>query len=57
MEKNNKRNGVAKKYYSNGQLEKEATYKNDVLDGPAKIYNKNGQLESEAIYKNGQQVK
>ena len=37
-DKNGKLDGLAKKYYPNGKIEYEETYKNNILDGTAKMY-------------------
>ena len=41
-----------KSYYENGQVKKEANYKNDKLEGPYTLYHENGQVKEETNYKN-----
>ncbi len=47
------KNGWAKKYYSNGQLQYEMQMKNDVQDGLYHFYNESNQLVIEEIFKDG----
>lgn len=49
--KNNRREGIWKKYYSSGGLKHEITYKNGKPDGYAKFYYENGNISEEGIWK------
>lgn len=49
--KNNRKTGIWKTYYLNGNLKSEITYKNNRPDGHAKIYYENGKLSEEGIWK------
>ena len=49
--KDNIENGLSKSWYENGQMEKEASFKNGKLDGKSILWYKNGQKKSEAVYK------
>ena len=42
--------GLARRFYSNGQLWAQATYKDGKLNGLARVWNKNGELEKEVSY-------
>lgn len=44
---------VEKKYYENGNIKEEITFKNGKREGPAKIYYENGALQIQGTYKNG----
>ena len=45
--------GEVQSFYSNGNLESEAKYKDGKTEGVAKIYYENGNLKSEVNYKDG----
>ena len=44
-----------KRYYDNGQLERQGTYKDGKPDGPVKTYHDNGQFRTEENYKDGKE--
>ncbi len=46
---------VRKNYYSSGQLQEEANYKDGKQEGINKIYYESGRLQAEANYKDGKQ--
>ena len=46
-------NGVVDSYYSNGQLEERATYKDDELEGLRETWRINGEPWKRETYKNG----
>jgi len=48
---NNRKTGIWKTYYLNGNLKSEITYLNNTPNGPAKIYYENGKLSEEGIWK------
>ncbi len=48
---NNRKTGIWKTYYSNGNLKSEITYENNQPDGYAKIYYENGKTSEEGIWK------
>jgi len=48
--------GGCKKYYENGQLEAEETYRDGKKNGPYKLYTENGQLKEEGIAKDGERM-
>ena len=48
---NNRKTGLWKTYYINGNLKSEITYKNNRPDGYAKIYYENGKLSEEGLWK------
>ncbi len=48
---NNRKTGIWKTYFLNGNLKSEITYKNNQPDGYAKIYYENGKLSEEGIWK------
>jgi antitoxin component YwqK of YwqJK toxin-antitoxin module len=45
--------GLAKRWYENGQLRSEANYKDGEEDGLSKSWHSNGQLKLESNYKDG----
>lgn len=47
--------GVVKRYYENGKLRGEATYKNGKKNGIVKWYHKNGNLRGEITYRDGKE--
>lgn len=47
-------NGIARIYYSSGQLQHELSYKNGKRDGITKRFDETGKLKSYYTYKNGQ---
>jgi MORN repeat variant len=47
------KNGAYKKWYKNGQLIEECTYKDGELDGLCRRWYENGQLKEECTYKRG----
>ena len=47
-----KKEGLCKLYYENGNLKSESTFKNDKTEGLYKTYYENGNLKSEVTYKN-----
>ena len=49
--KNNKKNGVWKKYYKSGSIKSEITYLNNIPTGYAKFYYENGNVSEEGIWK------
>ena len=49
------KDGTQKRYYPNGKIDMERTFKNEKLDGVAKDYFESGQLKSEVNYKDGEQ--
>lgn len=49
-----KKIGIWKKFYNNGRLEEEATYKNDLLNGYLKEYDLNGRLVKATLYIDGE---
>ncbi len=52
----NNKNGIWKKYYSNGELKNECKYRNGTPTGFWKHYFENGQLKSEGKYINGKKA-
>ena len=52
IDNNKHKSGFYSSWYSNGQLEYEANYKDGILDGKYKRWYQNGKLESEGKYKN-----
>ena len=52
---NGKKDGIWKKYYKNGQIHKEITYKNGELDGRWIWYYDDGSLEEEGYYIDGKE--
>jgi antitoxin component YwqK of YwqJK toxin-antitoxin module len=46
----NKREGIWKKYYPNGNTRSEITYRNNLPRGPYKVYYPNGKLEEEGTW-------
>ncbi|RMG78739.1 MAG: toxin-antitoxin system YwqK family antitoxin [Bacteroidetes bacterium] len=53
---NNRKTGIWKKYFPNGNLKSEITYVNGRPNGPYKIYYENGQLQEEGTWKNNRNV-
>ena len=51
---NGKRDGIYKKYYSNGQLEYQGEYYDGKEDGLFRSYSENGQLKEESFYSDGE---
>lgn len=49
--KDNKKEGIWKEYYSNGNLKSEITYVNNKPDGYAKLYYESGKLSEEGMWK------
>lgn len=49
--KNNKKNGIWKKYYKSGTIKSEITYLNNIPTGYAKFYYANGNVSEEGIWK------
>ena len=49
---NEKKHGICKEWYENGQLCKETPYVNGEIHGSCKEWHKNGQLKLENIYIN-----
>ena len=49
--KNNKKNGIWKKYYKSGTIKSEITYLNNIPNGYAKFYYKNGNISEEGMWK------
>jgi antitoxin component YwqK of YwqJK toxin-antitoxin module len=49
----NVENGICKKWYENGQLHSEGTFKGNKLNGSCKNWYRNGKLQEECTYKNG----
>jgi antitoxin component YwqK of YwqJK toxin-antitoxin module len=49
------RHGIAKEFYSNGNLEFVINYKNGIMHGFVKGYYENGKLRTEANYINGEE--
>jgi TonB family protein len=45
--------GLIKSFYSNGNVESEINFKNNVREGEAKFYYENGNIKEERIYVNG----
>lgn len=54
--KDSKKIGVWKRYYSNGKVKDEITYKFNRPNGPYKTFYVNGQLEEEGMWKNSRNV-
>ena len=54
---NNKKTGVWKSFYPNGNIKEEKEYLNGKLNGVYKIYNKSGYLINSLHYKNGDIIK
>ena len=50
-----KKNKIEKKFYENGQLKNEASYKSGKKNGPERGYYENGELHYECEWKNGKQ--
>lgn len=48
--------GPYKKYFPDGELMTEGTYKNDVLVGKFTLYHPNGKIQVKGKYKNGRQI-
>ncbi len=48
---NNKKHGIWKKYFFNGNLQSEITFQNGIPDGYAKIYHENGKVAEEGMWK------
>jgi len=48
--------GPYKKYFPDGELMTEGTYKNDVLEGKFLLYYPNGKIQVKGKYKNGRQI-
>lgn len=48
-----RRDGVAKEWFANGQINTAVSYKQDVKDGSAEEWQENGQPKSLYLYKNG----
>ena len=48
---NNRKTGIWKTYYENGNLKSEITYVNNKADGYARIYYENGKISEEGIWK------
>ena len=46
----NRKDGIWKKYYSNGKLEHQLTFKQDKLEGKAVFYYKSGKVKEEGIW-------
>lgn len=46
-------NGPFRKYYWNGRIKSEITYKNGKREGPARLYHENGELKTEGFYRGG----
>lgn len=46
-------NGPSRKYYWNGKIKSEITYKNGKREGPSRLYYENGQLKAEGFYLGG----
>jgi len=51
---NNKKTGIWKKFYDNGKLKEESTYKNGLLNGYLKEYDLKGMLTNATLYINGE---
>ena len=48
--------GIVKRFYPNGNLESEITYKDGKLEGLVKRYYDNGNLKVEGTYKGGKKM-
>ena len=47
-----KKHGIVKGYYENGQIKSEVPYENDEIDGISRWHRENGQMWSVSIYVN-----
>lgn len=50
--KDNRKQGLWKKYYPNGKIQNEITYRNNRPTGPYTVYYPNGQIEEQGEWKN-----
>jgi antitoxin component YwqK of YwqJK toxin-antitoxin module len=54
--KDNKKTGIWKEFYANGNIKSKLTFANNRPDGYAVMYHENGKISEEGIWKNGRWV-